>query len=327
MLFPFILSFVIFTIAMFIAAHYAFKMPQQATEDKLLVRLREVRGRATAGQRVRAGGSDLIRRESQGTFSFFAAFLDWVKPLKRLQQLIEQADLKYRATDIFTVSVIIFLVMFGFFGLIGLNVLALRLVFAGLCAAIPTMYIMRKRASRLHKFETMLPDAIDLFNRSMKAGHNIHGGLETVASETADPVQKEFKKVMEELALGSQTEQALHHLGERVPLIDLKFFITGLILQRQTGANMVEMLENLAMLIRERLNLAEKLKAGTASQRFSAGLVCGIPVFMFIVYYFMKPEYTKLLLEDETGNMILTGAACLEVVGILVIRKMSSPKF
>jgi tight adherence protein B len=179
----------------------------------------------------------------------------------------------------------------------------------------------------MHKFETMLPDAIDLFNRSMKAGHNIHGGLETIASETSDPVQKEFKKVMEELALGSQTEKALHNLGERVPLIDLKFFITGLILQRQTGANMIEMLENLALLIRERLNLHEKLKSGTASQRLSAGLVCAIPIFMFIVYWFMKPEYTKLLLEDETGNMILTAAVALETIGILVVRKMSNPKF
>ena len=98
---------------------------------------------------------------------------------------------------------------------------------------------MRARKRRLHKFEEQLPDAIDLFTRTMRAGHNIHSGLETIANETADPVKMEFKKVMEELALGSPLEPALHNLGKRVPLIDLKFFITGLILQRQTGANMV----------------------------------------------------------------------------------------
>ena len=161
----------------------------------------------------------------------------------------------------------------------------------------------------------------------MKAGHNIQGGLETIASETSDPVQMEFKKVMEELALGAPTEEALHHLGDRIPLIDLKFFITGLILQRQTGANMVEMLENLAMLIRERLNLAEKLRAGTASQRFSAALVCSIPLVIFVIYWFQKPEYVALLIEDETGNMILTYAIISELIGILVIRKIASPKF
>ena len=129
-------------------------------------------------------------------------------------------------------------------------------------------------AQRLQKFEEQLPDAIDLFTRTMRAGHNIHSGLETIATETADPVRMEFKKVMEELALGSQLEPALHNLGKRVPLIDLKFFITGLILQRQTGANMVAVLENLATLVRERLNMAAKMKAHTAQQRFSAGLLC-----------------------------------------------------
>ena len=93
----------------------------------------------------------------------------------------------------------------------------------------------------------------------MRAGHNIHSGLETIAGETADPVRMEFRKLMEEIALGSQLEPALHLLGRRVPLIDLKFFITSLILQRQTGANMVAVLENLSTLIRERLNMAAKM--------------------------------------------------------------------
>lgn len=326
MLYAFLLSGVFFTIAFLIAGHYVFRIPQQESEEKLLGRLREVRGRNAANVRQRLG-SDLVRRENKGTFGFLADLLTWMKPLKRLQQLIEQADLTYRATDVFTISLIIFVLMFGLLSLLGLSILAVKVALALLVAAIPTMFIMRKRSSRLHKFETQLPDAIDLFNRSMKAGHNIQGGLETIASETADPVQKEFKKVMEELALGSPTEQALHKLGERVPLIDLKFFITGLILQRQTGANMVDMLENLALLIRERLNLAEKLAAGTASQRLSAGLVCSIPIVMFLIYWVMKPEYTKLLLEDETGNMILTYAVVSEIIGILVIRKMASPKF
>ena len=125
----------------------------------------------------------------------------------------------------------------------------------------PIFYIVRVRSRWLRKFEEQLPDAIDLFTRTMRAGHNIHSGLETIANETADPVKMEFKKVMEELALGSQVEPALHDLGKRVPLIDLKFFVTSLILQRQTGANMVAVLENLATLVRERLNMAAKITA------------------------------------------------------------------
>ena len=323
MLGTFVLCLVFFSVAGWLAAHYVWRIPQRQEEERLNVRMRELRARA-AVQRQRTGG-DLLRRESVGTFSF-ATFLDWVKPLKRLQQIIEQANLKYRATDVFTVSVILFVVIFALTGLF-IGYWPIKLAFASVVSAIPTMYIMWKKSSRLGKFERMLPETIDLFNRSMKAGHNIQGGLETIASETSDPVQMEFKKVIEELALGAPTEEALHHLGDRIPLIDLKFFITGLILQRQTGANMVDMLENLAMLIRERLNLAEKLRAGTASQRFSAALVCSIPLVIFIIYWFQKPEYVALLIEDETGNMILTYAIISELIGILVIRKIASPKF
>lgn len=323
MLGTFLLCLVFFSVAGWLAAHYVWRIPQRQEEERLNVRMRELRARA-AVQRQRTGG-DLLRRESVGTFSF-ATFLDWVKPLKRLQQIIEQANLKYRATDVFTVSVILFVVIFALTGLF-IGYWPIKLAFASVVSAIPTMYIMWKKSSRLGKFERMLPETIDLFNRSMKAGHNIQGGLETIASETSDPVQMEFKKVIEELALGAPTEEALHHLGDRIPLIDLKFFITGLILQRQTGANMVDMLENLAMLIRERLNLAEKLRAGTASQRFSAALVCSIPLVIFIIYWFQKPEYVALLIEDETGNMILTYAIISELIGILVIRKIASPKF
>ena len=323
MLGTFLLCLVFFSVAGWLAAHYVWRIPQRQEEERLNVRMRELHTRA-AVQRQRTGG-DLLRRESVGTFSF-ATFLDWVKPLKRLQQIIEQANLKYRATDVFTVSVILFVVIFALTGLF-IGYWPIKLAFASVVSAIPTMYIMWKKSSRLGKFERMLPETIDLFNRSMKAGHNIQGGLETIASETSDPVQMEFKKVIEELALGAPTEEALHHLGDRIPLIDLKFFITGLILQRQTGANMVDMLENLAMLIRERLNLAEKLRAGTASQRFSAALVCSIPLVIFIIYWFQKPEYVALLIEDETGNMILTYAIISELIGILVIRKIASPKF
>ncbi|MCX6623035.1 MAG: type II secretion system F family protein, partial [Acidobacteria bacterium] len=142
-----------------------------------------------------------------------------------------------------------------------------------------------------------------------------------------DPVRMEFRKVIEELALGSPLESALHALGKRVPLIDLKFFITGLILQRQTGANMVEVLENLALLIRERLTLAAKMKAATAQQRLSAGLLCALPLVMAFGFWIIKPEYLRLLYTDETGRQFLTYAIVSELVGILIIRKLASPKF
>lgn len=318
-------TFLIFSGALFAAAYYVWVIPANQSEEVLQARLRELRARTSV--RRAAGGGDLIRREQRGSFALVGDFFQWVGVLRRMQELIDQANLKYRAPDVFGVSLVIGGVVYFLFGLIGLNLALLRLVVAGMFGAIPTMYIMRVRKRRLGKFEDLLPDAIDLFNRSMKAGHNIQSGLETVAEETFDPIRMEFKKVIEEIGLGSPLEDALRNLGKRMPIIDLKFFITGLILQRQTGANMVGVLDSLSTLIRERLNLAAKMTAATAQQRFSAGLLCALPIVVGLGFWVLKPEYIRLLYTDETGTKFLTYAIVSELIGILIIRKLSSPKF
>jgi tight adherence protein B len=319
----FLLAGLIFTAALMGAAWYAFSIPEQQAAQEVAARLRELRARA--GQRPRAG-SDLVRRETKGSFAALGDIVAWIGVLRRLQEFIDQANLKYRAADVFAVSLVLALATYLFFGLLGLSLLMLRLLFALSAGAAPVAYISFKRSRRLSKFEEQFPDAIDLFNRTMKAGHTIHSGLETIAQESTDPIKMEFKKVIEELALGSQIDAALHNLGKRIPIIDLKFFITGLILQRQTGANMVEVLENLSILVRERLNMAAKMKAHTAQQRFSAGLLCAMPIVVGLGFWVVKPEYIQLLYTDDTGSKFLTYAIISEIVGILVIRKIANPK-
>jgi tight adherence protein B len=317
-------AFLIFSVAMFVAGYYIWTVPQQQAEELLGTRLRELRAHARARTRSAPG---LLREERRGSFAFLGDLVQWVGVLRRLQELIDQANLKYRAADAFGLSVLLAVATFVVSGVIGgAGLLFVRLLGAIAIGALPVFYIVRVRSRRLSKFEQQLPDAIDLFTRTMRAGHNIHSGLETIASETADPVRMEFKKLMEELALGSQVEPALHGLGKRVPLLDLKFFITSLILQRQTGANMVAVLENLAMLVRERLNMAAKLKAHTAQQRFSAGLLCCLPLVVGLGFWILKPDYVRLLWTDPLGTKFFTYAICSEIVGILVIRKMANIK-
>ena len=319
-----LIAFLIFTGAFFAAAYYVWSVPQQKEHDILSSRLRELRVSGGARTRVSA---DLVRREQRGQLAFFGDFVAWIGRLRRLQEFIDQANLKYRAAEVFALSLLIAVLMYVVLTVVGVGLVLLRLGLALALGSIPLLYIRRVRSKRLHKFEESLPDAIDLFNRSMKAGHNIHAGLETVAQETFDPVRMEFRKVVEELALGAPIEQTLHGLGRRVPLIDLKFFITGLILQRQTGANMVQVLENLALLVRERLNLSAKMKAATAQQRFSAGLLCGLPIVFAIGLWFLKPEYLRLLYTDDTGQLFLSYAIVSEIIGILIIRKIANPRF
>lgn len=317
------IAFVFFSAALSAAAYYVFVIPQQANNQVLIGRLRELRART--GQRNRSA-PDLIRREERGVLASLGDFIQWVGLIRRLQEIIDQADLKYRAPEVATFSLLLFLVVYVLSGLF-IPVLLVKLALAFLVAAAPIVFINVKRSARISKFESQLPDCIDLFNRSMKAGHNIHAGLDTIASETSDPARQEFRKVVEEMALGMQVDVALRNLGKRIPLIDLKFFITGLILQRQTGANMVEVLENLSLLVRERLHLVEKMKASTAQQRFSAALLCSMPVIFAAILWFLKREYIVLLYTDETGSKFLTYAIVSEIVGIMVIRQIASPKF
>jgi tight adherence protein B len=319
----FLAAFLIFTVALGAAAYYVWSVPRQQQNEILAARLRELR---VPGARARTAG-DLRRREQRSSFALLADFLSWVGLPRRLQQYIDQADLKYRAPEVLALSLAICVFSFLLLGLLGMSLLILRIGLALVLGAIPTLYIRRVRTQRLRKFEAMLPDAIDLFNRSMKAGHNTHAGLETIAQETFDPVRKEFRKVIEELALGAPLEETLHSLGRRVPLIDLKFFITGLILQRQTGADLVQVLENLALLVRERLSLSAKMKAATAQQRFSAGLLCGLPVVVGLGFWVLKPDYIRLLYTDEMGQKFFTYAVISEIIGMLIIRKIANPRF
>jgi tight adherence protein B len=314
-----VVAMVIFSVAMYIAAYYVWTVPQQETERVLARRLRGLRANMRGRERT---ASELMRREERGSFAFLGDLVTWVGVLRRLQDLIDQANLKYRAADVFGIGVALGLLMFVVLTVAG-STLVLRLLIACLVGFTPVFYIMRVRSKRLRRFEGQLPDAIDLFTRTMRAGHNIHSGLETIANETADPVRMEFRKLMEELALGSQVEPALHGLGRRVPLIDLKFFIITLILQRQTGANMVAVLEGLSTLVRERLGMAAKLKAHTAQQRFSAGILCALPVVFGVGCWFLKPDYIRPLWTDETGSKIFTVAIIWEFIGILVIRRIS----
>ena len=320
-----LVAFLIFTVAMFTAAYYVWTVPQQHEARAMGARLRELRGR-TGAQRA-ATRSTLLREEAKGTFSFLSEFVNWLGVLRRLQELIDQANLKYRAVDVFGVSILLLGGTYAMLGVIGLDMMALRIVISVLIGATPLFLISQVRKRRLAKFEELFPDAIDLFNRSMKAGHTIHSGLETIANESLDPVKMEFKKVTEELGLGSQLDDALIGLTKRVPLIDLKFFVTGLILQRQTGANMVEVLEGLSVLVRERLNMAAKMRAHTAQQRMSAGLLCALPIVVGTGFWILRPEMMSLLITDETGSFWFTYAIVSEIVGILIICKLANPRF
>jgi tight adherence protein B len=245
--------------------------------------------------------------------------------MKGLQLTIDQAKLPYRAGNVVTLSLLVLAssyLLADVFGLFPFRVL--KIMFAIGCACVPFLYIRTKRQRRMRQIEELLPDAIDLFTRAMRAGHNIHSGLQVLADETPEPLGGEFKKLVEDLTLGSTVTESLHSLGDRVPLLDLRFFSTGVILQRETGANIVTVMENLSAVIRERLQLRARLRAHTAQQRFSAALLCGLPIVTGTAFYFLRYDYISVLWLSETGSRFLIYGIISEIVGILVIRRVAT---
>ena len=210
-----IVAFLIFAGCFGGVAYYVWAVPQQEEQRILAARLRTLRGNVRSRTR---SSPDLLRREEVGVFATLGKLFEWIAPLRRLQVYIRQADLKYRSQDVMVVCIGIAIVVYLLQEIAGLHILLLKILVAGLAGYLPIYLIIRKRASRLGKFEENLPDAIDLFTRTMRAGHNIHSGLETIAEETADPIRMEFRKVMEEMALGQPIEPALHGLGDRIPI-------------------------------------------------------------------------------------------------------------
>jgi len=310
-----IIIFVIFTAAFAAAAEYAWWGPQRRMRTEIEQRLR--------GLRVETGrrSLSLLRQQQMSGVSFLSRF----ELMKRLQDMIDQARLPYRAGNIVTMSLAILAgayLLADVFGLLPFRVL--KFMFAAGCASLPIIYVRLKRQRRMRQIEELLPDAIDLFTRAMRAGHNIHSGLQVLADETPEPLGGEFKKAVEDLTLGSTVGEALHNLGDRVPLLDLRFFSTGMILQRETGANIVTVMENLSAVIRERLQLRARLRAHTAQQRFSAVLLCGLPIVTGVAFYFLRYEYISVLWLSETGSRFLIYGIVSEIVGILVIRKVAS---
>ncbi|HLH30253.1 MAG TPA: type II secretion system F family protein, partial [Terriglobia bacterium] len=291
-----IITFLIFTAAFAAAAEYAIWGPQRRVRLEIEQRLRGLR--VEGGRRL----GSLLRQQQFNGGSFFSRF----EVMKGLQDSIDQAKLPYRAGNVVTVSVLLLPAVYLAADILQLFPFAvLKVLLAAACSLVPLVYIRIKRQRRMRQIEEMLPDAIDLFTRAMRAGHNIHSGLQVLGEETPEPLGGEFKKLVEDLTLGSTVGEALHSLGDRVPLLDMRFFSTGVILQRETGANIVTVMENLSAVIRERLQLRARLRAHTAQQRFSATLLCGLPVVTGVVFYFLRYEYIAPLWQTPLGSRFL----------------------
>ncbi len=200
---------------------------------------------------------------------------------------------------------------------------AIALIGMGL---MPFGYVAFKRKRRLKKFAAQLPDALELIARALRAGHSLGAGMNMVGTEMPAPIGPEFHQAFEEQNLGVPLEDSLTNLTERVPNLDLKFFATAVILQRQTGGDLAEILDKIGNLIRERFKIWGQVQALTGEGRLSGIVLLGLPPFLFLAVYYINPTYCMVLFEDPMGKQMLAFAVFLQILGALVIRKIVNIK-
>jgi tight adherence protein B len=193
-------------------------------------------------------------------------------------------------------------------------------------ACLPFMYLVFMRKRRLKKFGSQLPEALELISRALKAGHSLGSGIQLVASEMHEPLSLEFARAYEEQNLGITLEETLESLTERVPNLDLRFFATAVILQRQTGGDLAEILDKIGHLIRERFTIWGQIQALTGEGRLSGIVLLALPPVLFGVIYKMNPGYIMKLFDDPLGHKMLAVAVIMQILGALVIKKIVNIK-
>jgi tight adherence protein B len=289
--------------------------------------LARVRARLAAGEspegRPRQGPA-LIDSENQAGGRMVASLLERLRLNERLKALVEQAGLRWHVTRVIHASLALFLAGFAAVWYLEPLFRGAAPVAALVLGALPVLYILRKRKARMARFEEQFPEALEFVSRAMRAGHAFSVSLEMIHSEFQEPVAGEFKRTFDEQNLGMPLEAALVKMGERIPLLDVQFFISAVTLQKRTGGNLAEVLDKLASLIRERFKLRGRIKAISAHGRMTGSALTAIPVAVGVMMCWVNPAYAQFFIHDDTGKEMLGAAVALQLIGYGVIRKIVS---
>jgi tight adherence protein B len=236
----------------------------------------------------------------------------------KMQSLLSQAGMRAKPGKILLASAVAGLATYVIVD--GTVHLALVAAPAALVATVaPLGFVSWKRKRRLRQFEERFPDALDLLGRAVRAGHAFTTGLEIVAKETAEPVASEFRTCFEEQNFGLPMRDALVNLTERMPVVDVRFFVTALLVQKETGGNLAEILDELARVIRDRFRIYREVRVKTAQGRLTAGILIALPIFMLFALEAVNPAYVRVLFDDPIGPPVLAIAGLMQLIGSILI--------
>ncbi|MDQ3256297.1 MAG: type II secretion system F family protein [Acidobacteriota bacterium] len=270
-------------------------------------------------------GVRLARQETLSGIPFIERLLASFNFAKKLDRIISQADIQITVGRLLMFSTLAgLLAMLAAFTI--LNSIVAIVLLGLMASAAPVMHVVWVRKKRINKFMEYLPDALDLMGRSLAVGHAFSESLHQVADEMPDPIATEFRITYEEQNLGLPLKLALENLAERIPSLDLRLCITAVLIQRETGGNLAEILEKVSLTIRERFKMMEEFRTMTTSSRASAWILCLMPFAIVLLMTALSPKYMSVLIHDTRGHYIIATAIGMQIVGMLFIRKILAIK-
>jgi tight adherence protein B len=315
-----LISFLVFLFALFLVfgAYLAATHSSDAKRKRLQKRLGEALLFSAHTEDVEVV---LARNELMSEIPALNRALVSVQAAFKLKRMLDQADLHITPSRLLMFSVMAAILAAMASSVVSASIVLL--VTAGMvAAALPFVHVYWKRKQRFDAFLEHLPDALDLMSRALAAGHAFSESMHMVSSEMPEPIATEFRKTYEEQNLGLSLKLALENLTQRIPLLDLRMCVTAVLIQRETGGNLAEILEKVAYTIRERFRIMGDLKTLTTSSRMSAWLLCGLPIFVTFAITVLNPEYMTIFWKDQRGHYLIGIALLLQVTGMLIVRKI-----
>lgn len=290
------------------------KSPQRA---KIRKRLRKYTREAHAAN----DGTDILRKRIYSEIPMVNRLIQSFPSVKRLDLLILQANAPY--TPGFYLLLICFLFVMAFLLCTYAMQQTMVSLLAGVCAgAIPYLYLQIKKQSRIEKFRSQMPEALDLVARSLKAGHALPSGMKLAAEQFEDPLGPEFSETLDEINFGVSVADALKNLSSRMRCQEVQYFVVAVILQRETGGNLAELMESLARLIRENYKFQGKVRALSAEGRLSALVLVALPFLVAGWIRLSTPSFLETLTTEPIGRLMLAASGIMMFLGIIVIKKM-----
>ncbi len=263
----------------------------------------------------------LLRDEQLSKIPALDTLLRRSARVSAIQDALTQAGMKFRAGN-FLMLCILCGALAGLASVLYTKNPAISWAALVIGAVLPYSVVSYRRQKRFEKFEELFPEAIDTLARAVRAGHAFTTALEMISNEVAEPLSGEFRKLYEEQKFGMPVRDALMNLTERVPLVDVKFFVTAVMLQRETGGNLAEILDNLSYVIRERFKIQRQVRVHTAQGRLTMALLMAMPPTVVAILLVFSPEFVKPLFYDPIGHALLVASIALQTVGYFVIRKI-----